>query len=61
MTVEELAYVLTDYVKDGLGNMEVYFGEDKIKDFTIRIVFPPFTGIYEPYNEFVLLNKEKEE
>lgn len=57
-TVTDLLHVLIDYVDDGLGYLEVYFNDKPVKKVSLRTINPQMTGTFEPYQEFVLSDKE---
>lgn len=57
-TVSDLLHVLIDYVDDGLGYLEVYFNDKPVKKISLRTINPQMTGTFEPYQEFVLSDKE---
>ncbi len=57
-TVSDLLHVLIDYVDDGMGDLEVYFNDKPVKEVSLRTINPQMTGTFEPYQEFVLSDKE---
>lgn len=57
-TISDLLHVLVDYVDDGMGYLEVYFNDKPIKKASLRTINPQMTGVFEPYQEFVLSDKE---
>ena len=59
-TVSDLLHVLVEYVDDGMGYLEVYFNDKPINKASLRTINPQMTGTFEPYQEFVLSEKEKE-
>ncbi len=56
-TVSDLLHILVDYVDDGMGGLEVYFGDKPINKVSLRTIYPQMTGTFEPYQEFVLSDK----
>ena len=57
-TINDLLHVLVDYVDDGMGYLEVYFNDKPVKKVSLRTINPQMTGTFEPYQEFVLSDKE---
>ncbi len=58
-TISDLLHVLVDYVDDGMGHLEVYFNDKPVSKVSLRIINPQMTGTFEPYQEFVLSEKER--
>lgn len=56
-TVSDLLHILVDYVDDGMGDLEIYFGDKPINKVSLRTINPQMTGTFEPYQEFVLSDK----